>query len=114
MISALLLTGGGTVAIGLFPTYAQVGVAAPVLLVTLRLLQGLGLGGEWASAALMAVEHAPARRGYFGSYCQLGIPAGIILANLAFFGVSAATSDAQPRRAPLATSRSVRTREEIV
>jgi MFS family permease len=91
LVASLLLMGVGTLLIAALPTYAQVGVAAPLLLVTLRFVQGLGVGGEWGGAVLMAMEHAPARRrAFYSSFPQMGIPAGLILANLAFLLVGAA------------------------
>jgi MFS family permease len=85
LVWTLLLTGLATVAIGLLPGYAAIGVAAPVMLTLLRLAQGVGLGGEWAGAALLAAEHAPpGRRGRFAVGTQLGPAAGFILANGAF------------------------------
>jgi len=96
LVATLLLMGLSTIGVGALPDYASIGVWAPVLLVFLRLLQGLSAGGEWGGAALMSVEHAPpGRRGYFGSYPQIGVPIGLLLANLVFFGVSAATTDQQ-------------------
>jgi len=81
---SLLIMGIGTALIGVMPTYAQVGIWAPILLVVLRLAQGFGLGGNWGGAVLMAVEHAPAnRRGFYGSWPQLGAPAGLVLGTLA-------------------------------
>jgi MFS transporter, MHS family, shikimate and dehydroshikimate transport protein len=69
----------GTFAVGCLPTYQQIGVWAPILLVTLRFVQGIGLGGEWGGASLMVVEHAPAsRRGLFGSLVQIGFPLGLV------------------------------------
>jgi len=69
----------GTFAVGLLPTYNQIGILAPILLVTLRLLQGIGLGGEWGGASLMVLEHAPPRRrGIFGSLVQVGFPLGLV------------------------------------
>lgn len=88
LIASLLLMGFATVGVGLLPTYDQIGLLAPVLLLVLRLLQGLSAGGEWGGAALMAVEHAPeAKRGLYGSYSQIGVPAGLILAQLVFVAV---------------------------
>jgi MFS family permease len=96
LVWTLLLMGIATVGVGLLPGYSSIGVAAPVLLVTLRLLQGLSAGGEWGGAALMSVEHAPAgRRGLFGSFPQMGVPIGLLLANLVFFTVTATTTDEQ-------------------
>lgn len=81
----LFLMGVPTVAIGLVPTYATLGFWAPVLLVMLRILQGIAVGGEWGGAVLMAVEHAPnGKRSFFGSLPQLGSPAGLILATTVF------------------------------
>ncbi len=80
----LSITGVATFVVGLLPTYGSIGVAAPVLLVTMRLLQGIGLGGEWGGAALMVIEHAPAaRRGLYGSLVQVGFPIGIVLSTAA-------------------------------
>ncbi|MCW0216417.1 MAG: MHS family MFS transporter [Pseudonocardia sp.] len=96
LVGTLLLMGLATVGVGLLPGYASIGIAAPILLVLLRLLQGLSAGGEWGGAALMSVEHAPpGRRGYFGAYPQIGVPIGLLLANLVFFVVSASTTEAQ-------------------
>lgn len=89
LIITLLLMGLATFAIGCLPTYGQIGVTAPLLLVLLRFLQGLGLGGEWGGAVLMAVEHSPeGRRGFYGSFPQMGIPAGVILSSLIFLAVT--------------------------
>src|SRR6187401_1776457 len=89
LVWSLLLMGGATLAIGLLPTYAQIGAWAPALLVVLRFVQGFALGGEWGGAILMSVEHAPeGRRGLFGSIVALGLPAGIILSNLVFLIVT--------------------------
>jgi MHS family shikimate/dehydroshikimate transporter-like MFS transporter len=69
LVLSVLLMGGGTFAVGLLPTYATIGVAAPIILVVLRFVQGIGLGGEWGAAAVMAVEYAPPhRRGFFDSF----------------------------------------------
>ncbi|GAB3004987.1 MFS transporter [Saccharothrix stipae] len=96
LVTSLLVMGVATVLIGLLPTYAQIGAWAPVLLVVLRLVQGLGVGGEWGGAVLVAVEHAPgSRRGFYGSFPQMGVPAGIILSNLVFLTMSSALSREQ-------------------
>ena len=96
LVASLLVMGLATVGVGLLPTYDQIGLLAPVLLLVLRLLQGLSAGGEWGGAALMAVEHAPAeQRGRYGSFSQIGVPAGLILAQLVFFVVGNALSDEQ-------------------
>src|ERR1700761_1955368 len=80
----IIVMGIGTFLIGLLPTYAQIGVAAPVLLIALRFLQGIGLGGEWGGAVLMVVENCPThRRGLLGSAVQVGNPIG----NLAAIGM---------------------------
>lgn len=85
LLISLLTMGAATFAIGLLPDYQSIGVWAPVLLLTLRVIQGLALGGEWGGAVLMAVEHAPVnKRGLYGSWVQIGVPAGTMLANLAF------------------------------
>ncbi|MFI0371933.1 MFS transporter [Actinomadura sp. 1N219] len=85
LVLSLLLMGSATFAIGLLPTYADIGVWAPILLVLLRFLQGFGVGGEWGGAVLLAVENAPAgKRGFYGSFPQMGVPAGVILSNSVF------------------------------
>jgi MHS family shikimate/dehydroshikimate transporter-like MFS transporter len=74
-----------TFCIGLLPTYASIGVLAPGLLILLRIIQGIGLGGEWGGASLLVLEHAPAdRRGFYTSFVQIGFPIGLVLATLAF------------------------------
>lgn len=84
LVLTLSLMGGSTVLMGFLPTYASIGVAAPILLVTLRLIQGVGLGGEWGGALLLAVEYAPKnKRGLFGSIPQMGVPIGMLLGTLA-------------------------------
>ncbi|KUG59247.1 MFS transporter [Serinicoccus chungangensis] len=96
LVFTLVGMGGATAIIGLLPTYAQIGVAAPVLLILMRLLQGFSAGGEWGGAALMSVEHAPkGRRGLFGAYPQIGVPIGMILATLFMFGLSTFMTDEQ-------------------
>ena len=81
LVATLLITGTGTFMIGLLPTFAQGGVWAPVGLVVLRLIQGVGLGGEYGGASLMTIEHAPhSTRGFWGSLPQAASPAGLLLA----------------------------------
>lgn len=80
LVATLTLMGISTFAIGILPTYGQVGIWAPILLVIMRILQGLALGGEWGGAVLMVVEHAPAdQRGRHSAWPQLGVPAGLLL-----------------------------------
>lgn len=89
LVASLLTMGVSTVAIGLLPTYAQIGIWAPILLCIFRIGQGIGLGGEWGGAALVATENAPAgKRGLFGSFPQLGAPIGLFAANGVFFLVT--------------------------
>ncbi|MBP5126786.1 MFS transporter [Pseudomonas protegens] len=95
LVITLLMMGVVTVCIGLLPTYAQIGALAPVLLILLRIVQGIAVGGEWGGAVLMAGEHAPkGRRNFFASFAQLGSPAGLILSLLAFSAVTRLTEDA--------------------
>ncbi|CAB3670135.1 MAG: MHS family MFS transporter [Achromobacter sp.] len=86
LVITLLMMGTVTVLIGLLPTYASIGVWAPVLLVLLRIVQGVAVGGEWGGAVLMAGEHSPdkSKRTFFASFAQLGSPAGLILSMLMF------------------------------
>ncbi|WP_280436174.1 MFS transporter [Nocardia carnea] len=94
LVGALLLMGATTTAIGLLPTYAQVGLLAPALLAALRVLQGLAVGAEWGGAALLSVEHAPpGKRGWYGSFTQLGSPAGMLLATGVFYVVRAVSGE---------------------
>ena len=89
LIFTLLLMGIATSLIGLLPTYEQIGIWAPILLVFLRVAQGFAVGGEWGGAVLMAVEHAPhGRRGFYGSWPQIGVPAGLLLSTVIFGLVS--------------------------
>ncbi|WP_328587441.1 MFS transporter [Corynebacterium liangguodongii] len=84
LMTTLVMMGGATTLIGLVPTYATAGALAPILLVSLRLIQGLSAGGEWGSAVLLAVEHAPAgKRGLFSAGPQIGAPAGLLLSSAA-------------------------------
>lgn len=85
LILTLVIMGLGTAVIGILPTYETAGLWAPVLLVLMRILQGIGVGGEYGGAVLMAVEYAPrGRRGFYGSWPQAGVPAGLLLASGAF------------------------------
>lgn len=94
LVISLLTMGFATVGIGLLPTYDTIGVWAPILLVTLRFIQGIGVGGEWGGAVLMAVEHAPERKKtFYGSFPQMGVPGGLIIANLVFLGLTTNLSD---------------------
>ncbi len=95
LVTTLLIMGIATFVVGLLPTYETIGIWAPILLVVLRLLQGLGLGGEWGGAVLMAVEHSPDdKRGLNGSWPQMGVPAGLVLGTGVFAAVSAVSGDA--------------------
>ena len=85
LILSLLIMGIATFLIGLLPTYDAIGVAAPILLVILRLAQGFGVGGEWGGAVVLAVEHAPSgKRGFYGAWPQMGVPAGLLLSTGVF------------------------------
>ncbi|MHA6631091.1 MFS transporter [Pseudonocardia sichuanensis] len=96
LMLTLTIMGVSTVLIGCLPTFAQVGIWAPVLLVTLRILQGAAVGGEWGGAVLLIGEHAgTARRGRSTSFAQLGSPAGLLLANGTVLGVVALTTEEQ-------------------
>jgi metabolite-proton symporter len=96
LVAALLTMGLSTVIIGLLPTYQTIGVAAPALLAACRFGQGLGLGGEWGGAVLLATENAPpGRRAWFGMFPQLGAPLGYILSAATFLILSAILTDAQ-------------------
>lgn len=94
LMITLTMMGVATIGIGLLPTYASAGAIAPVLLVLLRVVQGIAVGGEWGGAVLMAGEHAPSgRRTFFASFAQLGSPAGLILSLLAFRAVTSMEHD---------------------
>ena len=94
LVLALLIMGTSTTLIGLLPTYATIGYIAPLILVLLRFVQGLAIGGQWGGAMLLVTESAPAdKRGWYGAYAQAGAPIGVILANLAFLGVSGGMSE---------------------
>lgn len=96
LIGTLVLMGVASLGMGLLPTFDQIGVAAPVLLVLFRFLQGLSTGGEWGGAALMSVEYAPARhRGFYGVFSQIGTPAGLVLSTGIFFIVQQLTTPEQ-------------------
>ncbi len=89
LMLAMFVMGAATFCIGLLPTYASIGIWAPILLITLRIVQGVGLGGEWGGASLMVLEHAPAgRRGFYGSLVQVGFPIGLVLSTLAVASVA--------------------------
>ena len=94
LVIALMIMGVASTLIGLMPTYAAIGVAAPVLLTVLRFVQGLAIGGQWGGAMLLVTESVPSdQRGYYGAYAQAGAPVGVILANLAFIIISALVSE---------------------
>ena len=94
LVAALMLMGIASTLIGLLPTYAMIGVTAPILLTTLRFAQGLAIGGQWGGAMLLVTESAPSnKRGYYGAFAQAGAPIGVILANLAFIATSALLPD---------------------
>ncbi|MEU5309892.1 MFS transporter [Streptomyces sp. NPDC021562] len=96
LVLSLLLTGVSTVAVGCVPSYGTIGVGAPVLLLALRFLQGLGLGGEWGGAVLLTAEHAPVgRRALWSSFPQIGPAVGFLLANGVMLALSATLSDPQ-------------------
>lgn len=94
LVVTLMLMGVATVGVGLIPSTATIGIAAPMLLITLRLVQGFAVGGEWAGAVLMAGEHAPeGRRGFYGMFTQLGLGSALVLSNLVFLIVYLALGD---------------------
>ena len=97
LISTLLLMGAATVAIGLLPSAASIGVAAPILLVTLRFLQGLAVGGEWAGATLLAAEYAPpGKRGLYAAFPQLGPAIAFALSSGTFLLINRLVGETSP------------------
>ena len=95
LVLTLLIMGIATFLVGCLPTYKDIGIIAPILLVILRFAQGFAVGGEWGGAVLLATEHAPAaRRGFFGSWPQFGVPIGLLLSSLIFSVVSSSFSKA--------------------
>lgn len=96
LVMTLMIMGAATVLIGLVPTYEQIGIWAPVLLLILRVAQGIGLGGEWGGAVLMSFEYAPkGKRGFYASIPQIGLALGLCLASGVVAGLSSLLSDAQ-------------------
>ncbi|MCO6749727.1 MHS family MFS transporter [Streptomyces sp. IpFD-1.1] len=94
LVLALTVMGLATTGIGLLPTYETIGVAAPILLVLLRIAQGVAVGAQWGGAMLLATEYAPeGKRGIYGSVVQLGVPIGVVTANSVFLAAGALTSD---------------------
>ena len=95
LVVTMMIMGLSTFAMGLLPSYETIGVAAPLLLVALRMLQGIGLGGEWGGAVLLCVEHAPQeKRGWYSSWPQLGVPIGLLLSTGAVKGLGLLGEDA--------------------
>jgi len=96
LVVSMALMGAATVGIGVLPTHDALGGGAPILLVALRFIQGIGVGGEWGGAVLMATEHAPpGKAGLYGSAPQMGVPAGVILANVVFLVCTQSMSEQQ-------------------
>lgn len=94
LVVTLLLMGVATVGVGLLPSTASIGIAAPLALIGLRLIQGFAVGGEWAGAVLLSAEHAPeGRRGFYGMFTQLGLGTALVLSNLVFLVVHSAFAD---------------------
>jgi metabolite-proton symporter len=97
LVATLLIMGLSTVAVGLVPTTATIGIGAPLILLMLRLLQGFAVGGEWAGSALLTAEYAPtAKRGKYGMFTHLGTTTGLVAANLIFLGVHLAIGERSP------------------
>ena len=93
LVIALVMMGLGTALIGFLPTYAVAGAAAPLALIVLRFVQGLAIGGQWGGAVLLITETAPKhRRGFYGSFAQIGVPVGVVIANLTFLLINASVS----------------------
>lgn len=96
LATALIMMGIATTLIGLMPTYTTIGIAAPIILVILRFAQGMAVGGQWGGAVLIATENAPNnRRGFYGSFAQLGVPVAIIISNILFLLLAALFSNDQ-------------------
>ena len=96
LVTSLLIMGVATFVIGLLPTYHTIGVLAPILLVSMRFAQGIGVGGEWGGAVLMAVEHSRGKkRGFHGSWPQMGVPAGLLLSTIVFSICSSVLTETQ-------------------
>jgi metabolite-proton symporter len=94
LVTALILMGIGTTTIGLMPGYATIGILAPILLITLRFLQGVCIGGQWGGAVLLATESAPAeKRGFYGSFAQMGVPVAVLISNIIFLVIAASLGD---------------------
>src|ERR1043166_3981574 len=94
LVLTLIMMGVATACIGLLPTYNSIGVWAPIVLVLLRVVQGFGVGGQWGGAVLMAVEHAPpGQRGFYGSWPQIGVPAGLLTSTIVFSAFSKLPAD---------------------
>src|SRR6476661_9866586 len=97
LIATLLIMGLSTFAVGLVPGAATVGMAAPLTLLTLRLVQGFAVGGEWAGSALLAAEYAPAEaRGRYGMFTQMGVGSGLVMSSLLFLIVNATIGETSP------------------
>ena len=93
LVTAMVMMGVATTLIGLLPGYETIGPFAPILLILLRFVQGLAVGGQWGGAMLLVTESAPAeKRGFYGAFAQAGAPVGVILANVAFLIVTASVS----------------------
>jgi MFS family permease len=95
LILSMTLMGVGSTLIGLLPTYAQIGVWAPILLVLLRVVQGIAVGGEWGGAVLMSAEHATSRRGLWASFTNAGAPSGVVLSTLVLAASASLTGEQQ-------------------